>query len=136
MMKRQQASDDNLPEDTITQYLQSCFAEVIPLNDDTLRTQNREFSRRARLWARMLQGAHDPDMANFQDALRQLEELSGSSTFEQCVRYANYVAGTTMPDEAVSDWVDEEILREAYVMPSLNSANHLGEAESYQPLNP
>lgn len=136
MFHRKQASNDNLAEDTITQYLQSCFADVVPLEDDAIRTQNREFSRRARLWVRMLQGAHDPDIANFQDALRQLEELSGSSTFEQCLRYANYVAGTTMPDEAVSDWVDEEVLREAYVMPSLNSANHLGEAESYQPLNP
>lgn len=84
----------------------------------------------------MLQGAHDPDIANFQDALRQLEELSGSDAFEQCVRYANYVAGTTMPEEAISEWVDDEVLREAYVMPSLDSANYPGEAGSYQPLNP
>ena len=133
MLKDSATYREYLPEDTIASYLESCFHDIIRPDDEASKTQNNECRRRARMWTRMLQGSHDPDLEKFSDALRQLETLSGTQSFEDCLRYANYVCGTTMPDEAISDWVDDEVLREAYCMPSLNSANYPGEAGSYQP---
>lgn len=133
MLKDEANVSHNLSEDTIDEYLQSCFEDITPINEDALATRNKENRRRARLWSRMLQGAHDPDLLNFQDALRQLEELCGTDTFEKCLKYANYVAGTTMPDEAISWWVDDEVLREAYCMPISKSANYPDEVGSQQP---
>lgn len=105
-----EASRENLANDVLDEYLMSCFADVLPHDSSAPISQQREWRRRASLWSRMLRGAHDPDIERFFDALRQLEELSGTDAFEQCLKYANYVAGGAMPDEVISDYVDCDVI--------------------------
>ena len=133
--KSERLSKLNLAEDTLTLYLQGCFAQISPSLQEATATHSATTRRRARMWARMLQGAHDTDFDRFSDALRQLEELSGTTAFEDCMRYANYVCGTTLPDDGISEWVDDEILREAYCMPSLNPQEHPAECGTQEPFN-
>lgn len=134
--KQAEYAKENMATGVLTQYLKSCFMGIVPEDEFDSISLRRKMERRATRWVRMLQGVHNPDISNFAEALRQLEVITGTEAFESCLRFANYACGATLPDDGISEWVDDEVLREAYVMPSLNSAYHLGEAESYQPLNP
>lgn len=131
--KQAEFAKENMATDVLSQYLKSCFMGIVPEDEFDSISLRRKLERRATRWVRMLQGVHNPDISNFSEALRQLEVITGTEAFESCLRFANYACGTTMPDDAISDWVDDEVLREAYCMPSLNSANYPGEAGSYQP---
>lgn len=111
---------DNLTSDVLDDYLMSCFVQHCPPDYSAVHTQLKEWKRRARMWTRMLQCTRDEDLEKFADALRQLEELSGTDAFEQCLKYANYVAGGLMPDEVISDMVDTDVLDSC--LPTLNSA--------------
>lgn len=113
MMKRESAAKENLADDVLQEYLVSCFADLANPDHSAISTVNKEWRRRASQWVRMLKGTHDSDIENFADALRQLEVLSDSDTFQQCLNFANYVAGSTMPDDVISDLVDEDVLDSA-----------------------
>lgn len=113
------ADQANLPGDVLDDYMADCF-RAVSHTDQCDRTQQHSYTRRARLWSRILRGSHDRDLEQFVDALRQLEQLSGTEAMEQCLRFANYCAGSAMPDEVISDYVDCEI--EAQCLPVSPSA--------------
>lgn len=128
-------TDKNLPDYVLTQYLKSCFMRIAPADEFASITQRQKMERRATRWVRMLQGVHNPDISNFAEALRQLEELTGTEAFESCLRFANYACGATLPDDGISEWVDDEVLREAYCMPSLTPQEHPAECGTQESLN-
>lgn len=131
--KQADYAKENMASNVLTQYLKSCFMGIVPEDEFDSISLRRKMERRATRWVRMLQGVHNPDISNFAEALRQLEVITGTEAFESCLRFANYACGTTMPDDAISDWVDDEVLREAYCMPISESANYPDEVGSYQP---
>lgn len=131
--KQADYAKENMASNVLTQYLKSCFMGIVPEDEFDSISLRRKLERRATRWVRMLQGVHNPDISNFAEALRQLEVITGTEAFESCLRFANYACGSTMPDDAISDWVDDEILREAYCMPISESANYPDEVGSYQP---
>lgn len=127
------AERDNLANNVIDDYLVGCFRAIQQADTASPASQLKEWKRKARMYTRMLIGAHDSEVERYFDAFRQLEELAGTDAFEQCLRYANYVAGGAMPDEVISDFVDEEIYREAHDCQSPYPQNTPSQTEDYQP---
>lgn len=115
------ASASNMQYDVIDDYLADCFRSLDC--DDGTQSQRHDWRRRARMWSRMLMGSHDSDFEQFVDALQQLESLTGTETFESCLRFANYCAGGAMPDAVISDYIDCDV-EETMLCQSLNSASH------------
>lgn len=118
------ASRANLANDALDDYMADCFRHVLPADNHSPIAHTEALRRRARLWSRMLIGVHDPDVERYLDAFHQLEEIEGTEAFETCLRYANYVAGGAMPDEVISDFVDEDIFREDIACQSPIPQNH------------
>lgn len=95
--------------DTITEYLQSCFAKLTypeKPKDDVQRAVNR--------YVRMMLGSHDDDVQRYMDAFRQFYEIEGTDAFGSLLSFADKVAGGFLPDDLICQEVDEDLERCAF----------------------
>lgn len=111
--KRAAAIKSREAETLATDYLAHCFRDFQVRDESGLPMSASEQRRMAQKWMLMLTTRNTEDWQDFAQAFAKCEELTGSELFESLYKAANYVAASAMPDEAIAQWVDEDIEREA-----------------------
>lgn len=123
---------NNAANDTLSVYLRDCICTY----DDSFRNKPIEALRKAKRWVRIMQGVRDYDTEKFIEALAKCEEIAGTDTFEQLMKYGNYVAASALPDEAIAADLDRELEEAAFMdyvntCPSLNPQDTPQNAEDF-----
>ena len=104
--------DINLADDVLQEWLQSALAPKGCI--DKSATASSSVKRAASRWVRMLKGVHDPSLDAFAEALMYLETLEDTDAFQSCLKFAQKVSCGPMPNEAVEDFIEQDI-QEAYL---------------------
>jgi len=97
----------NLADDVLDEFLRESFGAGKKKTMPAVQSVKRKASR----WVRMLRGVHSRDILCFEEALAQLETLEDTDLFKSCLAFAQHVSFGAMPDEAISQWVDEDAER-------------------------
>lgn len=108
--------------DSIMQsYLRECFAELTSSEGTKRIAEQDQQQRRARRWVRMLRGAHDSDLAKYEEAMSRLLSYENDDAFKQCLEYCQKVSWAPLSDcsDALSDYIDCDVELET-VIPTAN----------------
>lgn len=96
LMANARASRNNIAQDVIDDYLKTCFHTYQEQPEDAPAFAQKDLSRRARLWVRMLQSSHDPDLQEFLAQFEKLDSIIGTADYERLQRAADYVVGSAL----------------------------------------
>lgn len=111
LQRRLSLTEDDAMCNLLNATLDDYLAQMLHDHDVVPRVSAAQPLRKAKRWVRVMRGAHDPDTERFMDALAKLEDLTGTAVFESLMQAGDYVAASAMPDEAISQWVDEDVER-------------------------
>lgn len=100
----------NTAEDVLTAWLSSCFRQTSQ-EGVSARSYKRECAR----LVRMLQGAHDEDTEAFARAVAQFQEWAKDDAFKAMLAHANEIGASYLPDDAISEIIDEWDEEEAFL---------------------
>lgn len=111
--KRAEAVKSREAETLAADFLAHCFRAFNVCDESGMPMSASEQRRLSQKWLLMLTTRSTEEWSDFAQAFAKCEELAGTELFESLYNAANYVAASAMPDEAIAQWVDEDIEREA-----------------------
>lgn len=103
----------NTAEDVLSNWLASCYQPLEKGAQEGLSA--RSYKRECARLVRMLQGAHDEDTMAFAQAVTRFQEWAKDDAFQAMLAHANDIGASYLPDDAISDIIDDWDEEEAFL---------------------